>query len=112
MDSTITVHRPSSIVLRSNKISLASSANRPELAMPDRRQQVKWSHKFLALAVASALGLLATIATSATSSAQGANVQVTDIKAVQVIEDVPLVPGKATALRVFVNSSAPAGATV
>src|SRR5947209_4065447 len=78
-------------------------------AMRYHRLQVSWTDRILVVAVATALGLWATIRTS---SAQGAGVQVTDVKAVQVIEDVPLVPGKATALRIFVNSSAPAAATI
>jgi hypothetical protein len=41
-----------------------------------------------------------------TSEAQGATVTISDVKAVQVIEDVPMVPGKATVLRLFVKSSA------
>ena len=41
-----------------------------------------------------------------TSEAQGVRITISDVKAVQVIEDVPMVPGKATVLRLFVNSSA------
>jgi hypothetical protein len=56
-----------------------------------------------ALATLCTLGLLAS--TTVTSSAQAARLQVTDVRAVQVVEDVPLVVGKTTVVKVNLTAS-------
>jgi hypothetical protein len=61
----------------------------------------------LALALALALSLPA-----ARAGAQGAQVEVTEVQAVQVIEGVPLVASKPVAVKVVVNSSAGVDATL
>jgi hypothetical protein len=50
--------------------------------------------------------------TTGSRAAAAVQVQVTGVKALQVIEDVPLVPGKATVLRVDLTASAPTAATL
>ncbi|MEO6458794.1 MAG: hypothetical protein ABIO92_11075 [Chloroflexia bacterium] len=67
--------------------------------------------KLLLLLAIAGLATLMSVTTT-TSSAQGIRVQVTDVKAVQVIEDVPLVAGKATAVKVNLTASARTQATI
>jgi len=69
------------------------------------------AHRLLLLLAIVGLATLMSITTT-TSSAQGVRVQVTDVKAVQVIEDVPLVAGKATAVKVSITTSARTQATI
>lgn len=67
--------------------------------------------KFLLLLAIAGLATLMSVTTT-TSSAQGIRVQITDVKPVQVIEDVPLVAGKATAVKVNITASARTQATI
>jgi len=67
--------------------------------------------KFLLLLAIVGMAALMSVTTT-TSSAQGTRVQVTDVKAVQVIEDVPLVAGKATAIKVNITASVRTQATI
>jgi hypothetical protein len=64
----------------------------------------------LLLSIASLLAVM--VGTTGTTSAQGARLQVTLAKPLQVVEDVPLVVGKATALRVDITASAATRARV
>jgi hypothetical protein len=69
------------------------------------------AHRLLILLAIVGLTTLMSITTT-TSSAQGARVQVTDVKPVQVIEDVPMVAGKATAVKVNITTTARTQATI
>ncbi len=69
-----------------------------------RKRRLRHMNAVLAL-VLLACALWPFAATDPTG-AQAPQLEVTDVKAVQVIEDVPLVLGKATILRVFVTAGA------